>query len=137
MALRKMDDRSTRINKIASIVFAVCFVTMVAVGSMQDVVLPVRLALAIVGTLAAFLGSPLFGRLGMTWVSFFFVSGILRMSADARIQFALLVIEAALIVFYIGLVRTGKCKDEQKVGGIALVVADVLLFADVAMTHVI
>lgn len=132
-----MDEHSTRINKIASIVFAVCFVTMVAVGSMRDVIPSVRLALAVMGTIAAFLGSPLFGRLGMTWASFFFVSGILRMSADARIQSVLLVIEAALIVFYVGFVRTGKCKDEQKVGRIALVVADVLLLADVAMTYLL
>lgn len=137
MAVRKMDERSIRINKVASVIFAVCFVAMVTVGSMQNILIPIRLALAIVGTIAAFLGSPLFGRLGMTWVSFFFASGILRMSADVRIQSALLVIEAALIVFYVGFVRTGKCKDEQKVGRIALVVADVLLLADVAMTHLL
>lgn len=52
-------------------------------------------------------------------MSFFFV-------ADARIQFAPNVLEAAVIALYTGLTGTGKCQDGQKAGRIVFVVADVL-----------
>lgn len=127
-----MGGRRNFVNTIASVIFLACFVSMVMVG--QTPCPLIGLSLAFIGTVSACLAEPLFGRLHMTLISVLFVSGILKMSNCVGIQLVLLAVEGALIVFYIRFVRTGKSQSEKKLGRIAIAVADILFFADFAMT---
>ena len=126
-----MDHLHNCCRMLAAPVFMASYIALLLTSFFPMRVIPLNAVLVALASVAAFLGSPLFGRIDMVACAFFLTIGISSVTDAPLVQIALLVLEGTLLAIYLLLVRPHKCKNERLVGGCAIAIADALFLIDI------
>lgn len=118
---------------IASSLFLACYAALLLLNHFPGDPTVIAIPLIAMGTISAFIGSPLFDRINIVGTAFLFVSGMAQISNAPLAKTLLFILEAILLIIFLTSWKNKTSKMGTLIGSCAIIFADALFLIEIAL----